>query len=101
MCVPGRKRPCLSGLRSTVSSRRAVRIPQSLSSVYFYFDPEQAGRRLGTFSALWEIEWAREMNIPHYYLGYWVAGCGAMEYKASFRPCEALGTDGVWREMGQ
>lgn len=73
--------------------------PQSLSSVYFYFDPEHAGRRLGTFSALWEIEWARGMEIPHYYLGYWVSGCGSMEYKASFRPCEVLGTDGVWREL--
>ena len=33
----------------------------------------------------------------YYYLGYWVAGCGAMEYKATFRPCELLGTDGLWR----
>src|SRR5690242_17861629 len=28
ICVPGRKRPCLYGLRSTVNSRRSVRIPQ-------------------------------------------------------------------------
>jgi arginine-tRNA-protein transferase len=72
--------------------------PRSLSSVYFYFDPEFASRRLGTFSALWEIAWARDRGIPHYYLGYWILGCGAMAYKADFRPCEMLGTDGVWRE---
>jgi leucyl-tRNA---protein transferase len=71
--------------------------PQSLSSVYFYFDPDFASRRLGTFSALWEIAWARGRGIGHYYLGYWVAGCGAMAYKSDFGPCEMLGTDGVWR----
>jgi arginyl-tRNA--protein-N-Asp/Glu arginylyltransferase len=71
---------------------------QSLSTVYFYFEPQEARRGLGTFSALWEIDWARRAAIPHYYLGYWVGGCGAMEYKSSFKPCELLGTDGVWRE---
>jgi arginine-tRNA-protein transferase len=71
--------------------------PQSLSSVYFYFEPAEAKRGLGTFSAMWEIDWARRNDIPHYYLGYWVKACGAMEYKANFRPCEFLGTDGVWR----
>lgn len=69
----------------------------SLSSVYFYFDPAERKRVLGTFSAMWEIAWAARAGIPHYYLGYWVSGCGAMEYKANFRPCETLGTDGVWR----
>jgi arginine-tRNA-protein transferase len=69
----------------------------SLSSVYFYFDPTQAVRGLGTFGALHEIATAREMGIAHYYLGFWVDGCGAMQYKASFRPCEVLHSDGVWR----
>jgi len=72
---------------------------ESLSSVYFYFDPDAAPRSLGTFSALWEIDWARKLDIPHYYLGFWVAGCGAMEYKANFKPCEVLDTDGVWRPL--
>jgi arginyl-tRNA--protein-N-Asp/Glu arginylyltransferase len=71
---------------------------RSLSSVYFYFDPAEARRGLGTYGALREIEFARQHGIPHYYLGYVIGGCGAMEYKASFRPHELLGTDGVWRE---
>jgi len=71
---------------------------QSLSTVYFYFDPEESRRSLGTFSALYEIDWAKNAGIPYYYLGYWVKGCGAMEYKSGFKPCELLGTDGVWRE---
>ncbi len=69
----------------------------SLSSVYFFFDPELKGRSLGTFGALWEMEYARRAGIPYYYLGYWVRGCGAMAYKARFRPYELLGADGIWR----
>lgn len=72
---------------------------ESLSSVYFYFDPEYAERSLGTYGAVAEVEWARAQGIPHYYLGYLVKGCAAMRYKASFRPYELLGTDGVWREQ--
>ena len=71
----------------------------SVSTVYFYFDPAHAKRELGTFSALWELDWARRLHIPWYYLGFWVKGCGAMEYKSRFRPCELLGSDGVWRSI--
>jgi len=70
---------------------------QSLSSVYFYYDPGDASRGLGTFGALREIETAANLGIPYYYLGFWVAGCGAMDYKADFRPFEILHADGVWR----
>lgn len=70
---------------------------ESLSSVYFYFDPAEARRGLGIFGVLREIEIARRLVIPHYYPGYYISGCAAMEYKALFRPCEILGTDGVWR----
>ncbi len=69
----------------------------SLSSVYFYHDPVEARRGLGTFSVLYEIARAGKINVPYYYLGYWVAGCAAMEYKAGYRPCEMLHADGVWR----
>ena len=68
----------------------------ALSSVYFYFDPEQSQRNLGTFGALYELEFARATKMEHYYLGYWIEGCGTMEYKSRFRPFELLGTDGVW-----
>jgi arginyl-tRNA--protein-N-Asp/Glu arginylyltransferase len=73
--------------------------PSSLSSVYFYHDPADSRRGLGTFGALYEIGAARRQGVPHYYLGYWIAGCGAMAYKANFRPCEGLDTDGVWRRL--
>jgi arginine-tRNA-protein transferase len=69
----------------------------SLSSVYFYFDPEQSKRSLGTYGALQEIGFAREAGIPYYYLGYWIEPCRSMRYKAEFRPCELLHPDGQWR----
>src|SRR5581483_6440443 len=73
--------------------------PHSLSSVYFYFDPNESRRGLGTFGALKEIEFAGNVGVPYYYLGYWVSGCGAMDYKKNFKPAEILEYDGVWRRM--
>ncbi len=70
---------------------------EALSSVYFYFDPQMAHRRLGTYSVLYEIDLARRFGISYYYLGYWVEGCPQMEYKAFFRPHEVLEPDGGWR----
>jgi arginine-tRNA-protein transferase len=67
----------------------------SVSSVYFYFDPAESQRSLGTYGALVEIGWALEQDIPHYYLGYWVDGSPSMAYKARFRPHELL-RDGAW-----
>ena len=71
----------------------------SLSSVYFYFEPAAADRSLGTFAAVREIAFAREASIPFYHLGYWIAECPAMAYKANFRPAEVLQADGVWRPL--
>jgi arginine-tRNA-protein transferase len=70
---------------------------QSLSSVYFYFDPDESRRGLGNFGALMEIDYARRKQIPYWYLGFWVKGCRAMDYKAGFRPHDLLHPDGVWR----
>jgi len=69
----------------------------SLSSVYFYFDPPSADRGLGTYGGLHEIEFAARLGIRFYYLGYWIDGCRAMQYKTSFAPCEILHPEGVWR----
>jgi arginine-tRNA-protein transferase len=70
----------------------------SLSSVYFFFDPGEARRGLGTFGVLREIEFARDEGLANYYLGYLVEDCRSMAYKAAFAPCEVLGTDGIWRK---
>lgn len=74
----------------------ADRWSSGLSSVYMYFDPEFGTRSLGTYSILWEIDYCRRQGLPHYYLGYYVAGCDAMAYKSRFRPNELLVGPGRW-----
>ncbi len=74
--------------------------PDALSSVYFYFDPADRSRGLGTFGALYELDYARQQQLPFYYLGFWVADCRAMRYKRNFRPCQLLRADGRWVEVG-
>jgi len=66
------------------------------SAVYSFFAPELAARSLGTFMVLWLIEAARRQDLPHVYLGYWIAEANKMAYKARFNPVEGLGADG-WR----
>ena len=52
---------------------------------------------LGTFNVLSVIRAALDQNIPHVYLGFFVKGCRSLEYKARFRPNQALHSDGDWR----
>jgi arginyl-tRNA--protein-N-Asp/Glu arginylyltransferase len=72
---------------------------QALSTVYFYFDPAESARSLGTFSALHEIDWCRSAGISLYYLGYWIRGCETMRYKSRFKPAEVLKPDGSWVQL--
>jgi arginine-tRNA-protein transferase len=64
------------------------RLRRALSTVYFYFDPDFAPLSPGTWSALFEIQLARAWHLDYYYMGYFIPGCGAMNYKARFQPCE-------------
>ncbi len=63
-------------------------LPNAYSAVYCYFEPNEPRRSLGTLNILWLIEHARQTGRRHVYLGYYVAGCRKMNYKARFRPCE-------------
>lgn len=71
-------------------------MPDGLSAVYSFFDPDQGQRSLGSFMVLWLIEEARRRGLPHVYLGFWVQNSPKMSYKARFRPLQAFGSDG-WR----
>ena len=70
-------------------------LPELISSVYFVFDPEFESRRLGIFSLLYEIEYARFLDIRWLYLGYWVESSHKMNYKADFQPAQIL-RDSRW-----
>jgi arginine-tRNA-protein transferase len=73
------------------------RLPDALSAIYFYYDPDERHRSLGTFNVLAILDAAREQRIPYVYLGYYVEGCRSLEYKARFRANEVLRPDGTWK----
>ncbi len=62
--------------------------PRSLSALYTFFAPEQAGRSLGSFAIMEQVEAARAAGRSWLYLGYWIAPCRKMSYKANFLPLE-------------
>lgn len=68
------------------------------SSVYCYWEPEEATRGLGTFMALAEIAAAAQRGLRWWYPGYWVPGCAKMAYKTRFQPVEVL-RDGRWSQL--
>nr|WP_248617095.1 arginyltransferase [Methylococcus capsulatus] len=65
-------------------------VPGALSAVYTFFDPDAAERSPGSLAILWQILEARRLGREWLYLGYWIGGCRKMEYKARYRPLEAL-----------
>jgi arginine-tRNA-protein transferase len=72
-------------------------LPQALSAVSCYHDPELRDRSPGTWNVLSIIEQAALNSIPYVYLGYYVRGCRSLEYKAAFAPNQVRGPDGIWR----
>jgi arginine-tRNA-protein transferase len=70
-----------------------------LSGIYFFYDPRERGRSLGTWNVLCLIDEAARRGWPHVYLGYYVEGCPSMEYKTRFAPNQVRGPDGVWRDF--
>lgn len=66
-----------------------------LNAVYFYFDPDEDRRSLGTFNILTLLDLCLERGIDYLYLGYYIQNVAAMSYKSSFKP-HYLYLDGGW-----
>lgn len=65
-------------------------LPAGLSAVYTFYDPAFEPRGLGMLAILWLHDYAQRLGLPHLYLGYWIADCGKMAYKAEYRPHEVF-----------
>ncbi|RMH23137.1 MAG: arginyltransferase [Acidobacteria bacterium] len=66
------------------------RLPEALSAVYCYYDPDHRDRGLGVMAVLQEIGLAQRLKLPHLYLGYWIEDNRSMSYKARYRPHQIL-----------
>lgn len=64
------------------------RLPNGLSAVYTFFDPEDERRSLGRYAILWQIGEASRLGLAALYLGYWIKSCRKMNYKTQYRPIE-------------
>lgn len=71
-------------------------LPNCLSSVYTYYDPDFNFLSLGVYTALREVELTRIMyrgdptNFLYYCMGYYVHDCQKMRYKGQYYPSYLL-----------
>jgi arginine-tRNA-protein transferase len=75
------------------------RLQDGLSAVYTFFEPGD-NRAYGTFSVLWQIAYAKSLDMPYVYLGYWIQDCQKMDYKLKFKPNELL-LNGIWTKLDE
>lgn len=66
-------------------------LPECVSSVYFYYDPDYSFLSLGTYASLREVALTRELSqkcpqLSNYYLGFYIPTCSKMRYKKNIKP---------------
>jgi arginine-tRNA-protein transferase len=74
-------------------------LPEALSAIYFFYDPAHNKLSLGTWNVLCLLEEAAARGLAYLYLGYYVAGCSSLAYKARFAPNQVLRADGFWYDF--
>ncbi|WP_394174541.1 arginyltransferase [Thalassotalea litorea] len=65
-------------------------LPNALSALYTFYDPNFAKRSLGKLSILSQIEVARTLGKEFLYLGYQIDACAKMNYKNKYHPHQRL-----------
>ena len=73
-------------------------LEQGISSVYTFYDASDTAASFGSYSILWQIEQAKELNLPYLYLGYYIKESEKMSYKAKYQPMEGL-IDDHWQAL--
>ncbi len=72
------------------------RLLDGVSSVYCYFDPAHEHNSPGRYLIYSLSQLGQALNLRYHYLGYYIAGCRKMLYKAEWQPLE-LQQHGHWR----
>lgn len=65
-------------------------LPNGISSIYFYYDPDYEQYSLGTYSMLQQIQIAKDNNLDWIYMGYYVQECQSLAYKNRYTPYQIL-----------
>ena len=74
-------------------------MPDGLSMVYSFYDPDRPARGLGNFVILDHIQQVRSTRLSYVYLGYWVKDSPKMAYKRQFHPLEVQKGPLGWRSL--
>ncbi|HBK44011.1 MULTISPECIES: arginyltransferase [unclassified Polynucleobacter] len=73
-------------------------LDQGISSVYTFYDTSNLSASYGSYSILWQVQQALELDLPYLYLGYYIQNSEKMSYKAKFQPIEGLIND-YWQPI--
>lgn len=68
-------------------------LPEALSAIYTFYEPEEEQRSLGVFAILWQIYFCNENKLRQLYLGYYIKESKKMSYKNKFQPHQIYKND--------
>ena len=68
-------------------------LPETVESVYFFYDPDYCALSPGTLGALREIEYLRQIKtfglsdtLKYYNMGFIAVQCAKTAYKSNYKP---------------
>jgi len=67
----------------------------SLSTVYFVYDPRFLPLKLGIYSILKACQIAQWLQKKYFYLGYYIEQNKSMSYKGQFKGCQFFDWTGM------
>lgn len=65
-------------------------LPNGLSAIYTFFDPEFESYSLGSYCILNQVAICKELLKEYLYLGYQIDNCQKMSYKTKYKPYQRL-----------
>ena len=71
-------------------------VSDGISAVYTFYETADLKASYGTYNVLWQIDWAKTLDFPYLYLGYWIRESKKMAYKQNYKPLEML-IDAEWQ----